>query len=206
MSETLHTKYGTANITSDGYYRITTSKEGNLTKVLHRLIAADYFGDWINDPDDYFEIHHIDGDKTNNCVLNLEPLHPSDHHRLHAIGKHPSKESRKKMSEAKKGYVPWIKGRKHSEESRQKMSESRLGKKHSDDYKVHASKIKNTLGYFRVYKQNSSNCKQGFTYNYRYYDENNNRKAITCINLNGLEEKVKSKGLPWFKLTEGDAL
>jgi hypothetical protein len=48
-----------------------------------------------------------------------------------------SEESRKKMREAKKGFVPWNKGKKvnnnwtgkkHSEESKKKMSASRMGK------------------------------------------------------------------------------
>lgn len=206
MNKTLHTPWGTANISQDGYYRITTSKEGNLAKLLHRLIAADYFGDWINAPNDYFEIHHIDGDKTNNCILNLEPLTPSDHHRLHAIGKHPSEEARKKMSEAKKDYIPWIKGRTHSEETRQKIKEKLTGKTLSQEHKLNTSKTLNSVGYFRVYKQNSPTTKQGFVYNYRYYNEDNKRIAITSITLNGLKEKVLSKGLPWVKLTEGDAL
>ena len=206
MSETLHTKYGTANITSDGYYRITTSKEGNLAKLLHRLIAADYFGDWINNPDEYYHIHHIDGDKTNNCVLNLEPLPPSDHHRIHALGNSPSEETRKKMSEAKKDYIPWIKGRTHSEETRQKIKEKLTGKTLSQEHKLNTSKTLNSVGYFRVYKQNSPTTKQGFVYNYRYYNEDNKRIAITSITINGLKEKVLSKGLPWVKLTEGDAL
>ena len=85
MSETpvLHTKWGTAKLFNNRYYRISSSENGNHSKFLHRLIATDYFGDWINDPNDFYEIHHIDGDKTNNCVLNLEPLTPSEHRALH---------------------------------------------------------------------------------------------------------------------------
>jgi len=82
-ASTLHTKWGTAKLYNDTYYRISSSKNGNHSKFLHRLIAADYFGDWINDPNDLFEIHHIDGDKTNNCVLNLEPLPQNEHRALH---------------------------------------------------------------------------------------------------------------------------
>lgn len=103
--KTLHTKYGNAKI-SNGYYVITSGEEGNYGKYLHRLIAADYFGDWINNPDDRFDIHHIDGDKTNNCVLNLEPMKRGDHQRLHNTGEnnynyggHLSEEHKKKISE-----------------------------------------------------------------------------------------------------------
>lgn len=83
MSEitTLHTKWGNAKLFNDRYYKISSGKNG---KYLHRLIAAEYFGDWINDPTDFYEIHHIDGDKTNNCVLNLEPLTKKEHRVLHS--------------------------------------------------------------------------------------------------------------------------
>lgn len=43
MNKKLHTKWGTAKINSDGYYVITSRKEGNNGKRLHRLIARDYF-------------------------------------------------------------------------------------------------------------------------------------------------------------------
>jgi len=45
------------------------------------------------------------------------------------FGKHPSEETRRKMSEVHKGKTPWIKGKHHSEESRRKISEATKGKK-----------------------------------------------------------------------------
>ena len=53
------------------------------------------------------------------CMLKF--VTKAEHNRLHKKGKHPSEESRKKMSEAKKGKHP-------SEESRKKMSATRKGK------------------------------------------------------------------------------
>jgi len=97
--EPLNTKWGKANI-DRGYYRISTNEKGNEGKQLHRLIAEEYFGDWINDPNDKFDIHHIDGNKLNNCILNLEPLKPNDHGILHNIGNTHSLETMKKMSKA----------------------------------------------------------------------------------------------------------
>ena len=85
----MKTKYGMAKIQKDGYYRIISKKEGNYGKQLHRLIARDYFGDWIDKPDpngDKWVIHHISGCKTENCVLNLEPIPKRDHDRLHMSG------------------------------------------------------------------------------------------------------------------------
>ena len=46
-----------------------------------------------------------------------------------AMGKVISKETRRKLSEANKGQIPWIKGRKHSEETRRKISIANKGKK-----------------------------------------------------------------------------
>jgi len=58
---------------------------------------------------------------------------PSEHFKLHYITrppKHHTEESRKKMSESRKGRVAWNKGKTgvFSEESRKKMSKSRKGK------------------------------------------------------------------------------
>ena len=53
------------------------------------------------------------------CMLKF--VTKAEHNLLHKKGKHPSEESRKKMSEAKKGKHP-------SEESRKKMSAAHKGK------------------------------------------------------------------------------
>ena len=60
-------------------------------------------------------------------------------------------------------------------------------------------KSENDVGYYRVTKQNCSECKQGFRWRYVYYDSKK-EKAITSIHLNDLKEKVLAKGLPWIKL------
>lgn len=90
MEKVLHTKWGKAKIV-DGYYRITSTKEGNGNKRLHRLIARDYFGDWIDDPNDYYVIHHRDHNPLNNCVLNLEPVTKSEHKYIHNVLDNPMK-------------------------------------------------------------------------------------------------------------------
>ena len=67
---------GTKN--SKGYLQ-TTGK--NKKKILiHRLIAQC----WIECPGDFcsYQVNHIDGDKTNNCVKNLEWLTPIEHVRV----------------------------------------------------------------------------------------------------------------------------
>jgi group I intron endonuclease len=58
---------------------------------------------------------------------------------------------------------------------------------------------RNTTGYYRVSQQKNSNCKQGFIWIYKYYDDGI-RKSITSVDLKKLEAKVKGKGLLWKKL------
>lgn len=96
-SKTLHTIYGNSNITSLGYYRITSVKEGNCGKMLHRLIWERWYGELQQGR----HIHHIDGNPLNNCIWNLEPMSNSEHNYLHNINKKPSEESCLKKSEAR---------------------------------------------------------------------------------------------------------
>ena len=63
LHETLHSKYGTAKISNDGYYRISSGKEGNNRKYLHRLIFEDFYGPIPEN----CHVHHKDGNKLNIC-------------------------------------------------------------------------------------------------------------------------------------------
>ena len=61
------------------------------------------------------------------------------------------------------------------------------------------SKHQNTTGYFRVTKRKESRCKQGFLWQYTYY-EDSKQKKIARTDLRKLEDEVKSKGLKWVEL------
>lgn len=112
-SNVLNTKFGRAKLQADGYYRITSSKEGNANKLLHRLIFQEVYGLIPQD----FIIHHKNRDKTSNCVLNLQLMRKGEHHSLHTKGvNHKGKKN------------PFY-NKKHSEASRKKMSEA-----HTKDY------------------------------------------------------------------------
>lgn len=138
---TLHTKWGTAKPNANGYYRITSGIEGNNMKFLHRLIYEEYHKCTLLPQG---QIHHIDNNRTNNCILNLELVSAENHLNHHNLDR-------------------------------------------------------NSTGYYRVSKTKCSHCKQGFIYRYQYY-ENDVKKALFSTSLKKLEEKVKSKKLPWRKI------
>jgi len=73
--EQLYTKYGTATMDRNGYYKITSGKEGYYQKWLHRLVYADNFG---KIPKGHVVIMK-DGDKTNTSPDNLKCLSYSDY-------------------------------------------------------------------------------------------------------------------------------
>lgn len=57
------------NWVSNGYHNVSFSVDGKVTKhKVHRLVAAAF----IPNHEDKFTVNHIDGDKTNNEVSNLE--------------------------------------------------------------------------------------------------------------------------------------
>lgn len=41
-------------------------------------------------------------------------------------------------------------------------------------------------------------------YMYQYYDNNKKRHKITSVDIKKLEQKVKAKGLEWFKLDDNN--
>ena len=56
-------------ISKNGYVYITLEANGNIKNArVHRLVAEAF----IPNPNNYRAVNHIDGDKTNNCVWNLE--------------------------------------------------------------------------------------------------------------------------------------
>lgn len=123
MEKVLHTKWGDALIQSNGYYGIQVGKYRG--KLLHRLIFEDFYG-WI--PKGYI-VHHKNGNKLDNCILNLQLFSRSSHMSYHTRGenncnaKGMTEEHKRNLSKAHMGYE-W------TEESKNKLSESISGKNH----------------------------------------------------------------------------
>ena len=124
------------------------------------------------------------------------------------LGKKHTKEAKEKIRQSKIGNKNPMK----KKENKAKVSNSLkeyykendhpfLGKKHSkatkDKISIVQSQKNNTSGYYRVYKHKSKSCKQGFTWEYRYTDEDGKRKKICSVDLDLLEKKVKAQGFEW---------
>ena len=74
------------------------------------------------------------------------------------------------------------------------------GRRLTDEHKL---KISNSLSNsndnpFRVYKKKRKDCKQGFSWEYSYY-EKGKRRYISSVNLQTLKDKVIAKGLLWHE-------
>ena len=94
----MKTKYGTVKRIKGGYYQISSRKEGNHGKLLHRVVWEDFYNKSI--PEGY-DIHHKDGNKENNEIWNLQCCEHSNHMRFH--GMNISDEMRLKKSKRLKG-------------------------------------------------------------------------------------------------------
>ena len=78
------TIFGNASL-NDGYYRITGGD--NLGKYLHKVIWENFYD--IDVPEGY-HIHHKNGNKLDNCILNLQLIRKSEHHKIHQQGENNS--------------------------------------------------------------------------------------------------------------------
>ena len=163
----MDTKFGRAEIDHQGYYTIKSYKEGNQGERLHRLIWKDWYGKPIPKQ---CVIHHINLDKTDNRIQNLQCVPKKVHDKFH-----------RKIDD------------------RTGVNNPFYDKEHKLSSNLSHSLKTNTTGYFRV---TTDRTRQGkLQYVYRYYD-NKKAKKLKSISLKKLEEKVKSKGLEWIKLSD----
>lgn len=178
MKKVIDTEFGKSYL-NNGYYTVYTKSEGNFNQRLHRLIYEKNFGKIPNG----YVVHHKDGNKSNNCIMNLELMTVSEHNSFHSKGKnHP------------------LYGTHCSKETKQKIREANTGKKQSLKQKIKKSSAKNTTRIFRVCKHNKPKTKQGFTWVYQYYDGKGKRKSVSSVDLHKLKQKVLNKGLEWREI------
>ena len=191
----MKTKFGTAGLDNNGYYRINSGKEGNNNKVLHRLIWEDHYGKSV--PKGYV-IHHINHDKTDNRIQNLQCVKDENHKRYHSSN--PTDETRQKLSETKKGWKNPNYGKKLSPERRKQLLEY-VKKPCTETHRQNLSKSRNKTGYFNVSKHHNKKYKQGFIWRYLYLQDGK-RHEIQRVNIVDLEREVKKRGLKWLKFEE----
>jgi hypothetical protein len=189
----IKTKYGNAKPNETGHFRITSRKEGNNGKYLHRLIWEEHYGEIPEG----FVIHHKNGNPQDNRIENMEMMPHSNHVSLHNCGeshpfygKHLSAEHRRKVSEN------------HADTSGE--NNGMYGKRHKLSSRLQLSQPNSTTGIYRVQKKKSSSCAQGFIWEYRYYDEKGVRRSIMSVDLEKLKSKVLKKGLEWIEFKGGE--
>ncbi len=102
MNNLIKTKFGTAVINQDGYYQISSEKEGNRGKLLHRVIFEDFYQCDLNEMfHEEVVIHHVDSNKLNNEIWNLVPMSFKEHSFLHNNGKKHSIFNKQEMSKSR---------------------------------------------------------------------------------------------------------
>ena len=197
------TKFGTAYVTSRGYVKICSVKEGNENKLLHRLVFEDFYN--VKLPSNII-IHHNDGNKSNNEIWNLIPMTVEEHNRLHHKGFHHTEEIKNQISNSMKGEKNHFYGKHHTDETKRLLSEQRKGipfGNHTAESKRLISLKKNTTGYLNVSLVRCNDHRNGFYYRYNYFE--GRTKALYGGSLIDLKEKVISKGLPWEVIDEEKA-
>lgn len=114
--------------------KLIDSDERDDRKLGYKVLAKKYWPEEFKD-EQIKHVHHIDFNHSNNVVSNLVVLTPSEHSSIHSMfdigympsfsGLHHSEETKKILSELRKGKRPWNKGKTLSEETRQKISIAR---------------------------------------------------------------------------------
>jgi hypothetical protein len=94
--ELVKTTWGNARIRNDGYYYISSCKDGFNGKSVHRLIWEAFYKKEI--PEGY-DIHHVDHNKLNNAIQNLQCVSHSKHVSFHNKGKKHSEHSKRMSGE-----------------------------------------------------------------------------------------------------------
>ena len=86
-SSSFNSPFGTIRINNEGYFSISSGKEGNNKKLFHRMLFEKFYGQI---PDGYV-IHHKDKNRLNCCIFNLQLMKQEEHCRFHNTGENNPK-------------------------------------------------------------------------------------------------------------------
>jgi len=161
-------------------------KDGKVIKRATRVWCEHFGKDKV--PDGYV-IHHINGDRLDDRIQNLQCVEDTIHRRYHNIKNY------NEMSDYEKDDI-CLRLNIGREEWFDNLSENEKKERW-----LHLAKKNNTTGYYRVYKDKNKRMKQGFIWRYKYYD-NGKLKAIVSVDIDKLKEKVLDKGLEWIEFND----
>ena len=180
MSTTIQTKYGPAKIDNTGYLHLTTN-QGKYSRTLHRRIWEDFYGKPV--PKDYV-IHHINGDKLDNRIQNLQCCTKVNHSKFHS-----KQRSFKHTEEWKKRASKFRSGKNNPNYGKKRTREEMKG---IISYKIKTSKLSQYDKYWGlVYLMHRKNA--GLT----------QREIISEMGLSScsyISAKLKRLGISWSDL------
>lgn len=167
-----------------GYYRNSTTRER-----LHRYIYEYYKGKIEKN----CEIHHIDFNKENNDISNLQMLTKKEHKKIHKLLTEKQKEKRKKNLEinARPKAIEWHKseeGRKLAKELYEKYGKYNFTKREEMICQNCGNKF---IGISKKSKYCSNKCKSA--YRRKKGDDNIERKCERCGEMFIVNKYYKTK-------------
>ena len=176
-----------------GYLNVTLCKNNTRkTHKVHRLVGETFVANPENKP----QIDHINTIKTDNYYKNLRWTTPMENNQNELTRKHllevmRSEETRRKISESRKGKNHPMYGKHHNEETRRKISAAKKGKVLSEETKRKLSEVNKGKHLSEETRRKMSEVHKG-----RTHSEEAKRKMSECRKA---EKNPSSKRVEIFK-------